>query len=115
MQKSLQQELYQAKKWNIRSANLFEMTEFANFTAEDYKNYQEAEKMFNDNQNCLNYAEKRGYLQGVEDGRAEGRVEGREEGERGMAMKIVRKMQEQGLSHEEIARMTGLSVSELIA
>ena len=37
MQKSLQQELYQAKKWNIRSANLFEMTEFANFTDEDYK------------------------------------------------------------------------------
>jgi hypothetical protein len=51
---------------------LFEIKEFANFTVEDYKNYQEAEKMFNDNQNCLNYAEKGGYLQGLEDGRAEG-------------------------------------------
>ena len=112
---------------------LFEMTEFANFTAEDYKRYQEAEKMFNDNQNCLNYAEKRGYLQGVEDGlargremgRAEGREEGREEGkekgreegreegERCMAMKIAQRMLEQGLSHEDIARMTGLSISDL--
>ena len=85
------------------------MTEFANFTAEDYKNYQEAEKMFNDNQNCLNYAEKRGYLQGVEDGRAEGR----QEGERKMAKKIAQKMLEQGLSHEDVALITGLSASDL--
>ena len=96
---------------------LFEMTEFANFTAEDYKNYQEAEKMFNDNQNCLNYAEKRGYLQGVEDGRVEGwekgREEGREEGEHNMAKKIARKMLERGLSHEDVALITGLSVSDL--
>ena len=93
------------------------MTEFANFTAEDYKNYQEAEKMFNDNQNCLNYAEKRGYLQGVEDGRVEGwekgREEGREEGEHNMAKKIARKMLERGLSHEDVALITGLSASDL--
>ncbi len=81
---------------------LFEMAEFATFTPDDYKKYLEAEKMFNDNLNCLNYAKKRGYLEGVAEGRAEGRVEGREEGrEEGMS-EAIRRMAEADMSVEQI-------------
>lgn len=77
---------------------LFEMAEFANFTAEDYKKYQEVEKMFNDNINCLNYAKKRGYLEGVADGKVEGRLD------------AIRKMAEAGMSVEQICSIIKIDV-----
>ena len=62
-----------------------------------------------------------GLAEGLERGREEGKVEGREEGkaegmqagERNKAVAIARNLIAAGMSQEEVARMTGLSVEEL--
>ena len=103
---------------------LFELSKFSNFTPEELKEYMEAEKMFNDNQNCLNFAEKRGYIkgydEGVEEGREVGRQEGREEGrkegrlqglEQGHSearLEIARKLKMSGIDTNIIVQTTGL-------
>lgn len=74
---------------------LFELAKFANFTPEQFKEYMEAEKMFNDNQNCLNFAEKRGYLKGYDEGVEEGREEAQAD--------VIKKMSAAGMSVEQIA------------
>lgn len=81
---------------------LFEMARFAKFTSDDYKKYLEAEKMFNDNLNCLNYAKKRGYLKGVADGEARGEARGREVGREEGREDAIRKMAEAGMPVEQI-------------
>ena len=48
-----------------------------------------------------------GLQEGLEKGREQGRAEGRAEGEKNKIMEIARKMQEEGYSPEEIARITG--------
>ena len=80
---------------------LFDIAEFANFTPEQLKSYQNAEKMKYDFQNTVNYAEKKGR----EAGRAEGFAEGIAE--------VAGKMLAAGMSIEEITRLTGLSEEEV--
>ena len=96
---------------------LFELAKFSNFTPEELKEYMEAEKMFNDNQNCLNFAEKRGYLkgydEGVEEGREAGRQEGREEGRALGISDAVNKMETAGMSVDQIALILELDAEEI--
>ena len=96
---------------------LFELAKFSNFTPEELKEYMEAEKMFNDNQNCLNFAEKRGYLkgydEGVEEGREVGRQEGREEGRALGISDAVNKMETAGMSVDQIALILELDAEEI--
>lgn len=54
-----------------------------------------------------------GLEQGLERGRAEGRVEGMEEGERNKAIAIAGNLISSGMSLEDVARMTGLTVEEV--
>lgn len=62
-----------------------------------------------------------GLAEGLERGREEGKVEGREEGkaegmqagERNKATAIARNLIAAGMSQEEVARMTGLTVDEV--
>ena len=112
---------------------LFELSKIANFTPQEFKNYMDAEIMFNDNQNCLNFAEKRGYLKGYDEGVAEGREkwfeEGREEGRQvgreegrevgreegrhiGMS-DAVRKMASAGMSADRISSILDLALEDV--
>ena len=71
---------------------LFDVAKFSNFTPRELNAYQEREKMFNDYQNCLDYAKKlaeekglaagfvNGLAQGMSEGHAKGLAEGHAEG-----------------------------------
>ncbi|MCQ2192528.1 MAG: Rpn family recombination-promoting nuclease/putative transposase [Paludibacteraceae bacterium] len=54
-----------------------------------------------------------GRAEGREEGRAEGRAEGREEGRAETNMKNARGMKAKGMSVEDIAEITGLSIEEI--
>ena len=62
---------------------------------------------------------EQGRAEGLEQGRAEGKAEGleqgRAEGEHLAQLRMVRRMKETGLSAEQIAEMTGLTMDEVEA
>ena len=76
---------------------LFEVTKFANFAPEEFRNYQKAEKMIYDYQNTLDYAEQTG----IQKGRAEGRIE------------AISKMLSSGISAEVIAKAFDMTVEDV--
>ena len=116
---------------------LFLLAKIGNFTPEELKQYKNSLENMGDFNNIIHTAveeaEMRGHATGLaeglergrEEGEAEGfvkgRVEGREEGkaegmqagERNKAVAIARNLIAAGMSQEEVARMTGLSVEEL--
>jgi len=51
--------------------------------------------------------------EGLAEGRAEGRLEGRLEGEKNKAAEIARQLKSMGLSIEDVAKATGLTVDEV--
>ena len=53
--------------------------------------------------------------QGRAEGKAEGLEQGRAEGEHLAQLRMVRRMKEAGLSAEQIAQMTGLTMDEVEA
>lgn len=55
------------------------------------------------------YLEAKGKRLGRFEGRKEGRKEGREEGERAEALRIARRMQQNGLSLSLIVELTGIN------
>ena len=67
--------------------------------------YMAREKAIMDKYSALSVAEERG--------REKGREEGREEGERNKAIEASKKMIQDGLSLELIAKYEGLSIAEL--
>ena len=54
---------------------LFEMAELCNFTAEQFINYQESQKMIYDYENTIDFARQQGIQQGREEGRQDKAVE----------------------------------------
>lgn len=54
-----------------------------------------------------------GLAEGLEQGRAEGIEEGLQVGERNKAIAIARNLISSGMSLEDVARMTGLTVEEV--
>ena len=56
---------------------------------------------------------QKGIQKGIEKGMEEGMKEGKREGELNKAKEIARKMREKGMSADDIAEMTGLSVAEI--
>ena len=79
---------------------LFMLSEIGNFTADELKQYEESMKDMSDYYNIIDTAaeeaEKRGMLKGLEIGREEERAT------------IVKKMLEAGMSHADIAKISGL-------
>ena len=59
---------------------LFDVAKFSNFTTRELNDYQEREKMFNDYQNCLDYAKKLAEEKGLAEGFANGLAQGMTEG-----------------------------------
>lgn len=54
-----------------------------------------------------------GLERGREEGKEEGKAEGMQAGERNKAVAIARNLISAGMSQEEVARMTGLTVDEV--
>ena len=100
---------------------LEKMAKKANMTPEERRQYEEEWKIYNDYFNTIESAEKKGYIDGIEEGRAEGREEGRAEGrEEGRAegelnalRKTAQTMKKEGLDFQLISRITGLTIEEI--
>lgn len=103
-----------------RSA-VFEIAEFVNFTAEQYREYQKAEKMLYDYYNTLDYARRQGLEQGLQEGLAQGLEqgleqglrEGLEQGKKEERLDIARRMLEAAMPVGQIVDLTGLSMEEI--
>lgn len=85
---------------------LFELAKICNFTPDEYRDYQNSQKMNYDNQNIIDYAKQTGREEGLEKGREEGRKE--------TGIEIARNMLEKGLPQDVISSCTGISVEEIM-
>lgn len=116
---------------------LFLLAKIGNFTPEELKQYKNSLENMGDFNNIIHTAveeaemrghatglaeglergreegEAEGFVKGREEGREEGKAEGMQAGERNKAVAIARNLIEAGMSQEEVARMTGLTVEEV--
>lgn len=86
---------------------LFEVAKIAKFTKTELREYEDSLKAYRDLKNSLETAEEKG--------RAEGRAEGREEGRAEVRVKMVKDFLAFGLSVEQIAKATHLTVDDVNA
>lgn len=102
----------------------FIFLELPSFTKEDRMKYDESIKIYRDHLAVEAYAKEReerrmkeawdgGLAKGLEKGLAEGRAAGRAEGEKEKQRQIALRMKGKGMSAEDIAELTGLSVAEV--
>ena len=84
---------------------LFEATEIAKFTKEQYEAYEESLKVYRDWQNTIVTAEQKGMAKGMAEGIAKGRME--------QNIANARSMKLAGLDYEIISQVTGLSKDEI--
>lgn len=98
---------------------LFEEAKIAKFTRTELREYEDSLKAYRDLKNSLETAEEKGRAQGREEGRAqgreEGRAEGREEGRAEVRAKMIRDLLAFGLSVDQIAKATHLTVDDVNA
>jgi predicted transposase/invertase (TIGR01784 family) len=104
---------------------LFEQAEIAQYSDAERRMYEASQKEYWDYTSTLETAENKGIAKGLAKGRAEGEKIGIEKGEKigiekgekiGMEKERkanARKMKEKGLSAEDIADVTGLSIEEI--
>ena len=115
----------------------FDVAQTANLSKEEYAKYCESEKIYHDLDGAFRTASQKGFTRGVMKGHAEGHAEGLAEGltkgraeglaeglTKGLAkgltkgrdernLEIARKMKSRGMSFDEIAEMTDLTVDEI--
>ncbi len=101
---------------------VFEIAEVANLNAEEMNLYESSLKDKRDWKNAIDTAtdeaRKKGLEEGLQEGKRagmkegkkEGLKEGLKEGEKKRAIEIARKMKEEGIPAEVIAKITGLSI-----
>ena len=102
---------------------LFAEAEIARFTKTELREYEDSLKAYRDIKNCMDSAEEKGFTKGLEEGRAKGLEEGRAKGlEEGRAegrakgrAEIAKTMIANGFDKKTIAKMTGLSITEIDA
>jgi predicted transposase/invertase (TIGR01784 family) len=94
---------------------LFDSAELSKFTADERAKYQLEMTTERDIHNQIVYARDKGLEEGLEQGRAEGREEGRAEGAREQAVESARYFLRLGLTNEDVAKGTGLTVEEVEA
>ena len=104
---------------------LFEQAEIASYTAEEQREYEDSIKAYRDINNAINTAKKEakeegraeGLEQGLEQGMAKGLeqgiAKGLEQGMNQMALHIAQKMKADGRTAEEIARYSGLCITDI--
>ena len=84
---------------------LEKMAKKANMTPEERRQYEEEWKIYNDYFNTIESAEKKGYIDGIEEGRAEGELNA--------LRKTAQTMKMEGLDIQLISRITGLNFEEI--
>jgi predicted transposase/invertase (TIGR01784 family) len=100
---------------------IFAAAEIAKLTPEEYKDYVDSLNSYRDLKNCLDYAKAEGLtegeLKGLARGLAEGKAEGLAEGEvKGLAKgkaEIAQNLKSMGISIEQIATATNLTIEEI--
>ena len=75
----------------------------------ELKQYEDSQNAYRDIVNAINTAKKDSFAEGIEKGRAEGIEKGRAEGR----AELIKMMKQQGVSSEDISRLTGLSIDEI--
>jgi predicted transposase/invertase (TIGR01784 family) len=83
----------------------FEVAEIANYTREEFRNYQDSVKYYRDLKNVVDTAIKEGTAQGKAQGKAEGKAE--------KTLEIALKMKRLNVEIEIIITATGLSREEI--
>jgi len=86
-------------------AKLFEQAEIANYSEQEYTEYEHSLKVYRDLNNVIETAESKGEKRGKAEGRAEGKAEGK--------LEIARAMLLKGLEIDFIAEITQLSKEEI--
>ena len=119
------------KARNAVFQKLEQIVDIAALSKEDRMKYDESIKVYRDQLAVMTFERQQGRAEGkaegleqgraegkaegLEQGRAEGLEQGRAEGEHLAQLRMVRRMKEAGLSAEQIARMTGLTMDEVEA
>ena len=88
---------------------LEELARIANMNKKERAEYEEALKIYRDNENVVTTARREGKEEGREEGIAIGKAEGRAEG----ILITARLMKQNGISFEQIKLCTGLSDEEI--
>jgi len=97
---------------------LFEISEIANFSAEEQEAYENSLKYYRDLHNVVATSRQEGVeegiAQGIEQGIAQGIEQGRQEGIEQRTIEIVRSCLQQGLDIETIMAITQLSREDIL-
>ena len=86
-------------------ARLFEAAEIAKYSPKEQKAYEDSLKYHRDLKNVIDTSKEEGIQEGMEKGLEKGREE--------KSLEIARQMKKEGLSANQIVRMTGLSSEEI--
>jgi predicted transposase/invertase (TIGR01784 family) len=92
---------------------LFETAEIAKFTQEQVLSYEDSLKYYRDLKNSLDTARDEGKIEGKIEGLREGEMKGKIEGMREGLIKVAKNMLSNGMPVGEIAKLTGLSESDI--
>ena len=87
----------------------FDVAEVANLSKEDYAKYWESEKNYHDLDGAFRTASYKGYKRG----KAKGRAEGIEEGQHKEKIETVRRLNQLGLTIEQIAHGADMTIEEV--
>lgn len=86
-------------------SKLFEQAEIANYTEQEYAEYEESLKHYRDLKNVIDTAYDEGLAEGFEKGREEGKIE---------ALRLTAlQLKQAGVAFEIIVQATGLSIEEI--
>ena len=84
---------------------LFEQAEIANYSEQEYTEYEHSLKVYRDLNNVIETAESKGEKRGIAKGKIEGKIEGK--------LEVARSLLEEGLPIELIIKTTQLSKEEI--
>jgi predicted transposase/invertase (TIGR01784 family) len=88
---------------------LFNQAAIANYSDDEYAEYEESLKAYRDLKNTMDTA----FYEGKAEGKAEGFDEGKAEGKWENSIEIAKNMKEVGYSSSDISEMTGLSINAI--
>ena len=91
----------------------FDVAEIGNLSKEEYAKYFESEKIYYDNDGAIRTAEAKGRAEGLAEGLEKGLAEGIEEGQHKEKAETVRRLSQMGLTLEQIAQGTNLTIEEV--
>ena len=88
----------------------FEEAEIAKFTPQEMREYETSKMAYRDIKNSVDTAKREGIAEGKEIGMKEGMEKGMEKGMNQKALEIAKNMLAMGLSAEQVAKATQLSL-----